>query len=530
MTRRILIGAILHETNTFNIVPTTLADFAGRYLLFGTEAARDGLTGTATEIAGFLLSAEAYGWEPVVAVAAACGPSGPLAKADWNRLKAALLEAEGPFDGIALALHGAMVTADSIDPEGDLLSTLRERHGDRVPIVATLDMHANVSARMVAAADALFPYHTYPHVDHVERARDAADALMSLISAAASSPPGRLTRSVLIRPPMLDAADHGRTNPPGPMNALIERATEMQANPDVISVGITIGFPWADVPDVGPAALVTVRTGAATDPTALAMELVERLWESRHETQLEFMGIEQAIAAARAVPENSQPLVLADFADNPAAGAYGDSPNLLRAMIEAGLRNAAFATLADPETVRSAFRAGEGASLDVTLGGRHAPHITPPLQATAEVLRLHDGRFECAGPMLRGLRVDMGPTAVLRVGDIQVVVSTRALAVTDVNLFRAVGIEPCSLRTIALKSRNHHRAAFGPLASAILLVDAGGIATMRLAEIHYRNIRMPIWPLSSTISSLNRENTHVFDTCIPSQKRSRAIKRLAEGG
>jgi microcystin degradation protein MlrC len=495
---RILIGAILHETNTFNHVPTRLADFEGRYLCLDAGSIRDRLAGTATEMAGFMAAADRHGWQAELAVAAACGPSGPLVEADWAALKARLLDAKGPFDGVLLALHGAMVTAGSCDPEGDLLSALRDRLGPHVPMVLTLDMHANVSPRMIAAGDAFFPYETYPHVDHVARASEAAGALARLMALPKAE--GRLTRTVVARPPMLDAADHGRTDPPGPMNALVARARTLRQREDVIAAGLTIGFPWADVGTAGPAAIVTVLRNGRSDPAALARDMAKGLWDSRAATQLDFATPAEAMTQARAGQPGDAPLILADFADNPAGGAYGDSPNLLRAMLEAGLDNAAFATLADPAAVAAAAEAGEGATLMLSLGGRHDPATTPPLKVTAEVQRLHEGRFSCAGPVLRGVGVDMGPTALLRVDGVHIVVASRALAVTDVNLFHVLGLDPARLTTIALKSRNHHRAAFGPLARQVLLVDAGGIATMRLKSLAYRNLPRPLWPLDSGAS------------------------------
>ncbi|MCC5986520.1 MAG: M81 family metallopeptidase [Pararhodobacter sp.] len=492
---RILIGAILHETNTFNHILTRLADFEGRYLCLDTATIRAQLTCTATEMGGFIQAADANGWDAKLAVAAACGPSGPIAAQDWQRLRGKLLDAPGPFDGVLLALHGAMVTEDESDPEGALLAELRARLGPSVPIVVTLDMHANLSRRMVEAADAHFVYETYPHVDHADCAALAAGALERLLEQPLGA--GRLTRKALVRPPMLDAADHGRTDPPGPMNALLARARMMRDAPGVVSAALTIGFPWADVAEAGPAALVTTLATSDADPAPPARELAQALWHSRHDTQLDFATPEQAMARARLGRPGDAPLVLADFADNPAAGAHGDSPNLLRAMLDAGLEDAAFATLSDARAVARARDAGEGARIELTLGGQHTPQRTPPLPVTARVERLHKGAFRAAGPVLRGVGVDMGPMALLRVGGVSVVVASRALAVTDVNLFHALGLDPARLRTIALKSRNHHRAAFGPLAREVMLVDAGGIATMRLGEIGYRNLTRPIWPLDA---------------------------------
>ncbi|KPQ06634.1 MAG: hypothetical protein HLUCCA12_10130 [Rhodobacteraceae bacterium HLUCCA12] len=496
---RVLIAAILHETNTFNHVPTRLDDFEGRYLCLDAPAIRERLGGTATEIGGFLQAASERGWHTELALAAAAGPSGPLDAGDWDTLKSRLLTAAArqPVDGVLLALHGAMVTQDDRDPEGTLLHALRQTLPPGTPVVVTLDMHANVSPRMVAHADAFFAYETYPHIDHAERAQDAAAALARLLAL----PPGRrATRRALLRPPMLDAADHGRTDPPGPMNQLVAQSRALRDDPAVLASALTIGFPWADVPEAGPAVVVTVLDDGGSDPAQLGLPLARAMWQTRDQTQLDFTTPEAAMTLARQGRPGDAPLVLADFADNPAGGAYGDSTNLLRAMIAADLDNAAFATLADPMAVQAAIRAGEGAMLGCALGGRQTPALTPPLPVSARIERLHDGRFRCRGPVLRGVQVDMGPTALLRIGGIRVIVSTRALAVTDVNLFHALGLDPARLTTIALKSRNHHRAAFGPLARQIVLVDAGGIATMQLATIAYANLPRPIWPLDPDVN------------------------------
>lgn len=495
MTRpRILIGAILHETNTFNHVATRLVDFEGRYLCLEPEAIHARLSGTASEMGGFIRAADSKDWDAEFAVAAACGPSGPIAAQDWRILRNRLLDADGPFDGVLLALHGAMVTEDDTDPEGALLADLRARLGPGAPIVITLDMHANISRRMVQAVDAFFVYETYPHVDHADCAAQAAEALEMLLALPRAGA-ARPTRKALVRPPMLDAADHGRTDPPGPMNRLLAQARAIREQPGVVSAALTIGFPWADVAEAGPAAIVATLASHPADPAVPARQLAQALWHSRHETQLDFATPIQAMVRARQGRPGEAPLVLADFADNPAAGAHGDSPNLLRAMLDAGLEDAAFATLADPQAVICAREAGEGALIDLNLGGHRTPRRTPPLPLRARVERLHPGNFRAAGPVLRGVGMDMGPMALLRIGGVHVIVASRALAVTDVNLFHALGLDPARLRTIALKSRNHHRAAFGPLAREVMLVDAGGIASMQLGEFDYRNLTRPIWPL-----------------------------------
>lgn len=224
---------------------------------------------------------------------------------------------------------------------------------------------------------------------------------------------------------------------------------------------------------------------------------MQALWHSRHDTQLEFARPDDAMALAARGKPGDQPLVLADFADNPAGGAYGDSPNLLRAMVEAGLENAAFATISDPDSVAECHAAGVGATVRLKLGGKGAPELTPPLDIEAEVVRLGDGHYVCAGPMWQGVRFSMGPVAVIRSGGIDIIISSVPTAVMDLNVFRSLGIDPEKLTTIGLKSRNHFKAAYGPIARDTLLVDAGGIASMRLAELNYTRIPRPIWPLEN---------------------------------
>ena len=489
--RKVLLAEIMHETNTFNRIATTKADFETRYWHEGLQAA-SGLADTNTEIGGFIEAARTYGWELTLPLAASASPSGPMAASDWAQVKSLItapLKAGEQFEAIILVLHGSMVTQTSLDAEGELLGEVRALAGPDVLLAATLDMHANVSPQMVAAADLMMCYRTYPHVDQRERALHMARLVQNVFEGA---PRPRL---VHVRRPMMDAANHGQTAPGQPMPRLLQLAGEIEKREGIVCASLQIGFPWSDVADIGPNVVVT-----ATDETAgqqAADELMQALWASRHETQLEFARPEEAMALALQGKPGDKPLVLADSADNPAGGAYGDSPNLLRAMLEAGLQNAAFATISDPECVAACRKAGEGAEVRLKLGGKGAPDLTPPLDIEAQVVRLTDGQYVCAGPMWQGVRFSMGPTAVVRKGGIDIIISSVPTAVMDLNVFRSAGIDPERLTTIGLKSRNHFKAAYGPIARDTLLVDAGGIASMRLAELNYVRIPRPIWPLDA---------------------------------
>ena len=489
--RRVLLAEIMHETNTFNRIATTKADFETRYWHEGLEAALV-LKDTNTEIGGFIEAAGAHGWELTVPLAASASPSGPMAAADWARVKeliTAPLRAGEAFDAIILVLHGSMVTQTSLDAEGELLGEVRRLAGPDVLLAATLDMHANVSPEMVAAADLMMCYRTYPHVDQRERALHMARLVQDVFDGA---PRPKLVHA---RIPMMDAANHGQTATGQPMPALLRLAEQIERRDGIVCASLQIGFPWSDVPDIGPNVVVTATDEAAG--RAAADELMQALWDSRHDTQLEFARPEEAMTLALQGRAGDRPLVLADFADNPAGGAYGDSPNLLRAMLEAGLENAGFATISDPDSVRACQRAGEGAQVRLSLGGKGAPELTPPLDIKAEVVRLGDGQYVCAGPMWQGVRFSMGPVAVIRSGGVDIIISSVPTAVMDLNVFRSVGIDPERLTTIGLKSRNHFKAAYGPIARDTLLVDAGGIASMRLRELSYSRIPRPIWPLDN---------------------------------
>jgi len=486
---RIAIGCILHETNSFNRRLAHLDDFQSRYLHEG--AALFDLAGTNTEIAGFLEFAAERDWDVVPLVAASCAPSGSLSSVDRAALQDRLqarLDLCGPVDGVLFGLHGAMQTETDLDADGAILRQLRQAVGES-PIIATLDMHANTSALMARQADGLIAYRSYPHIDQRITARRAAAML------AARLHDGLRRVVALAQPPVLDSAAHGRTDPPGPMNALLDAAETALALPGVDAVSLQIGFPWGDCPETGPSVAVTGTDAALA--RRVARDFAERLAGLTGSVAFDFPDADTAVTEALSAPPG-RPVVLADFADNPSAGAYGDSPNLLRALVTAKATNTVFATLCDPEAVARAARTGEGARAVFRLGGRWTPQWTPPFEFEARVERLSDGRFTCEGPMWAGVEQSLGPSALLRLAGtdgIRVVVTSRAVAVTDRNLLRLFGIEPAEQRILALKSRNHCRAAFEPISSRVILTDAGGIASMRLHELPYANLRRPVWPL-----------------------------------
>ena len=491
MARRVLIASIKHETNTFSRVPADLAAFEARYCHRGEEIPRN-VRGTRVEMAAFFDAAERHGWRLTYPIATSATPCGKVARAAFDAFAGEILsaiDADARHDAILLALHGAMVLEDEEDGEGLLLAQIRDRVGREVPIGVSLDLHANVTDRMAALADILISYRTYPHVDQYEIATEVAELIQRTMN-------GEIRpHTVIARREMLDGADHGRTTAPGPMTETLALADRLLAEtPGLLAASINGGFPWADIHDAGPTAVVVADGDAPAE--AAARTLIDEIWRQRDVTTIETVGIAEGVATAGAVARGDGPVVIADFADNPGGGGYGDATGLLRGMIEANLQDAAFATIWDPEAAAACREAGAGATVSLRLGGKVEARYGAPIEVTGVVRRLVEGPFRMEGPMAKGTSIDIGLTAVLGVGGIDVVVNSNRHQVLDCACFRHAGIEPESKTVLALKSAHHFRAAFAPIASRVVVVDDGGGLTSRnFRTLPYRNVRRPVFPL-----------------------------------
>ncbi len=495
--RRVLSAEIAHETNTFSILPTTLESYRSRLYYEGDEIAA-AMGGAACEIAAHLDAAERHGWQLVQPIAARATPSGKTTAAAWAHLSGLVLAAcdtgGKPFDGVILALHGAMVTEDADDAEGDLLARLRGRLGPRVPIAITLDLHANVSDAMAEHADIILAYRTYPHIDQYDIAAEAAGLLENAMAGEIEP------RSVVARGPLIEGCNHGQTQS-GPMADLLERAAGCVADEaGVLAITVCAGFTPADIPFTGPT-ITVVGDGPGADARCreIAEDFMAEIWDTRKTVTVPIYSVEEVIAAATeggAEGDKGGPLVIADFSDNPGSGAYGDSVKLLAAMIEARLEKAALGVIADPRAVAACRAAGEGNPVTLSLGSIVDRALYgPPLEITATVDHLSDGAYVCDGPMLRGEARSMGPTAVLRIGGVRVVIATHNQQVTDRQVFLSQGIDPAACSVVALKSAHHFRAAFEPLARAVMLADTGSLAARDVTRFPWKKLRRPVWPL-----------------------------------
>ncbi len=488
MAFRILTGQIAHETNTFSKVATTLEHFRAGTLLLGNEipAAR---RGTHTALGATFEAAEKFGWVLSHPLAAAANPSGTVTKETFDQLLSMFLDGAEGCDGALIDLHGAMVAEGCEDAEGEILARLRAILGPDAPIVVTLDLHGNITQKMADNASALIAVRTYPHVDYHERTWQGAELLDRALR-------GEIhPRTVIAKRPMLRGLDGGRTQT-GPMRELIDRGEALEAAGRALVVSVCAGFTAADIHDIGPSVTVTAD-GDTAQAQRIAEEFMDYAWQTREFVSVRHASIADAVARARSGQDNAdKPLVLADVTDNPGSGHYGDTTNLLRAMIAADLQNAAFHAIFDPEAVKQAIAIGPGNKGRITLGGRHDPEAGGgPLALDAGIVSLTDGRFQCHGPMGGGVWRSYGPSALLRVGGVAIAVISRNGQANDLAQLISLGVDPLRCATIAVKSNHHFRAAFEPIAREVVTVNGGGLGAAILSRMDYRHVRRPIWPL-----------------------------------
>jgi microcystin degradation protein MlrC len=492
MTFRVLTAEFAHETNTFNKNLTDYAAFCDRNAYFGEDAIKE--RGDAnTELAGFLDCSKKFGWEIVHVLSASAQPAGNVTRDAFDRLGGAIVEASknGKFDGILLGLHGAMVTEFDEDGEGVLLERLRAVVGPDIPIAITLDLHANVTPKMCALAGIIVSYKTYPHIDMRERAVQAGEILERAMK-------GEITPKTLrVHRPMLDEANGGRTDV-GPMIERLEQCVAYEKQPGVLAVSINAGFGNADIKDVGPTVLVTydAKKGNEEKHRAFAEGIAEDMWAKRFDVLNYYMPVEEAAAIAKGYVRSTGPIIVADYADNPGGGGYGDSTNLLKALLDAGVENAAFGPIVDNETALYLHKQRVGDKVKVRLGGKTDPRFGgAPLELTVTLKLISDGAYTGDGPMIGGLRHSFGPSAVIAIDDMEILVVTEPAQMLDLQQFKAFGIDPTRKTVVGLKSMQHFRAAFEPIAGKVIVCDSGALCTTYYDRLPYQNVPRPIYPL-----------------------------------
>ena len=485
---RIAVGQLWQETNTFNPWPTTRADFEAFGVMRGAELVER--MADTNELGGFIQSLRTWPERPeIVGLVRLPAWPGGLATADtfaWLRdeLTAALRKAL-PVDAVLLALHGSLAAEGTPDVEGDILDAVRALIGPAVPLVATLDLHANVTERMARAADALVLYHTAPHIDVFETGQRGAAVLRRILD-------GARPTTAFQKLPLVVPADRADTqNPESVSYAIREMLQSWERDPCVLAAGLATVQPWLDIADLG-SAVVVVTDGDAELARERCRELSALVWERRRDYLSQLVSVEEGVQAAFDEPAGL--VVLGDGADATTSGSPGDSSHLLREMVKYAWPRPALVTLVDPELVTEAVRRGPGAEFAASLGGKLDCRFSTPLPAVVRVERLFSARFVMSGHLARNLPIDMGMSAVLRIGNIHIIVTSRSGPHFSPQLFEAAGIDPFAAQLLVAKSPCGFRAAYQGRAKRILMVDAPGCAPADFWRYPFHNIPRPLWP------------------------------------
>lgn len=475
---RIAIAGIAHETNTYCRGQTPLEDF---HVLRGTELLAT--RGEETDVGGIVTACEALGVEAVPVLYASAEPSGTIRADAYTALREEILAGLGECacDGVALALHGAGVADGVDDLEAELAEAVRAVVGPQVPVVATFDLHGNVSQRMADALDGVFACHQYPHVDMHERGREAVELIVAIVSGDVRTAV-HVERLPLILPTTTTISGVGKD--------VLELALAAEAPREIIDVSWFHGFGYADTPVVGSAVAVTSSAGPEL-AARTARSVAVALWARREAFRTESLSAEEAVERAVAIPG---PVVINETSDNCGGGAPGDGTHLLRAMLDAGLSRACFGFIVDPSVARQACEAGVGRTIEVSLGAKYDERHGRPIEARARVRALHDGRVVLQA-MFRGKRQDLGPLARLEIGGIDVVVSSRRSQTFDAEPFLACGIDVARYQIVALKSSNHFRAYYQDRVAAIVTADPPGMTALDVASFPRKRLEAPAWPV-----------------------------------
>ena len=482
----IAIGGIMHESNTFSDTPTDYAafshTFANNIIKMWGEAHH--------EIGGFIQGATDYNYTVHPTMMAAATPAGRVTDDAFDRLTDMLiqhLKSVLNCEGVLLALHGAMVAESYPDGDGEVLRRLRDALGRDIPIVVTLDQHANVSEQMVAESTALVIYKTTPHIDQRQRGLQAAELMMRILKA------GVAPTQALAKPPMLLNIRYHVTSA-APMNAILNAAKQVEQNPNVLAANVAVGYPYADVHEAGPS-FVVVTDNNPQRAQEEAARLSDMLWGIRGELTLDLPDAAQAVQQAISLDASQHPVILVEMGDNIGGGSPGDSTFILSELLQQGA-SGFVVVVYDPEGVQSCIQAGVGEAVSLEVGGKMDNRHGDPVAINGKVRLIHDGQYIETEPRHGGQRYhNQGLTAVIEVGGSLVVLTSRRQTPFSLQQLLSLGINPSDMQMIVVKAAVAYRAAYEPIAGNIIEVDTPGLTAVNPLHFKYHDIRRPLFPL-----------------------------------
>jgi microcystin degradation protein MlrC len=487
------VAGLGHETITFWPGITDLEDFK-RGALHGTDVIESG-RGTNTSMGGFIDVCEAAGVELFPVCNAFGGVTATVADRVFDfyvdEMRREFSKVAGELDGILLELHGAMVTESLQDTETHIVREIRRVVGYDMPIMAALDLHANISPAIMEEATAIFGYQSSPHIDRSETGRRAARAMLATLS-------GELVPTMAIAKPGLVVPSVFSATSVSPAKDIIDRLHEWERHSGAVDISVFFGFAWSDVHQLG------MSTVALTNNDAeLAQEIVEDLaqlaWDNREGLtgRGSLHSVEEGVSIAIEKSKNaSRPIILLDHADR-----TNDTTFVLQELFTQGARNAALPLLWDPEAARICAEAGVGATVELEVGGSTGWRDGGPIRVRDRVLWEGDGRYVGTGPMTRGLHVNLGTTAIIKVNNIWIqLVSLRASqfggALIDEDPIIQFGYDPQDFDIIVTKSKTHFRAVYEKIGEEIIIVDAPGQCPANTSIFNYRNVPSGVYPIT----------------------------------
>lgn len=481
---RIFVAGFQHETNTF---APTRADWAAfesgsTFPAFSHGAAMlERLGATSLPMGGFIREARRRGWTLLPSAWAGASPSAQVARDAFERIAEHIAgdAARGGFDAVYLDLHGAAVAEHVDDAEGELLQRLRAVIGPTMPLLASLDLHANVTRRMLQHASAMSAYRTYPHTDAADTGARCAALLAALWDR------GRPWHTHAVRLPFLLPLN-AQCTLLDPARGVYQRLGELDAR-NRVHLSFAMGFPAADFDECGPVVFGHGADAAAVHDTVqrVADELVELRPEWTQELLAPGAAVQRALALAEAA---DKPVVIADTQDNPGAGGDSDTMGMVRALLECRAERAATGLIVDGAAAKAAHEVGVGKTLNFALGGKSRIPGDSPLELPWTVEALHEGNFAATGPFYRGMKMRLGPSACLRYQGVRIVVATYKTQLADQAMYRYVGIEPTEQAILVNKSSVHFRADFTPIAEKILVAKAPGPMAADPADLPWRHL------------------------------------------
>lgn len=484
---RIIIGGFQHETNTFGPSKAGLEAFTspGSWpALVSGPALFDAVKGINIPIAGFVEAAGTAGHDLAPTVWAAASPSAHVTDAAFEHIAGEIVRGVRealPADALYLCLHGAMVTESHEDGEGELLRRLREVTGPDLPIVASLDLHANVTPQMVGLTDGLDAYRSYPHVDMAETGRRVAAKLDRMLSRNGAKPVRKFAQIPFLMPLVRQCT---MAEPAGRLYGMIP---DLEREYDV-SLAFATGFPAADIYHCGPSVFAYGEDESAVKTSV--KQLVDEILAVEAEFAAALPDADAAVRAAmQSASRSDRPVVIADVQDNSGGGANSDTTGILRALLDHRAEGAALGLMVDAAAAEAAHEAGAGAEITIGLGGKSGVPGDAPLKGTFRVEALSEGRFTATGPFYAGSHMRLGPSARLSIGGVEIAVGSRKVQMADRMMYRFLGIEPEQKQILVNKSSVHYRADFAPIASEIIECASPGPVLADPGALPWKNLR-----------------------------------------